>query len=224
MPVRMTPLEPAAGDAIIVGDPRRAFALAQELTDQPRMSHQARGLWGYRGETSKGLGLTVQSTGAGGPAAVAVIGDLADQGAERVVRLGTCLAIAPGLEAGTVLLIGAVEAKDGTSRKLTGGADTLGPDPELNGLLSGIGDTVTVSSHDLVGRMDPAPPGFETGKAVARDLQTAAVFAMCRKLELPSAAILIVSEDCEGLRLEEEELSSLFRKTGLEVVDRLGER
>ena len=53
MPVKMNPIEPAAGDAILVGDPRRAFALAQELTGQPKMSHQARGFWGYKGLTDR---------------------------------------------------------------------------------------------------------------------------------------------------------------------------
>ena len=93
MPVKMTPIDSAASDAILVGDPRRAFALAQELTVQPKMSHQARGLWGYTGMTVDGTPLTVQSTGSGGPSAVPVIGDLAAQGTGRMIRLGTCLAI-----------------------------------------------------------------------------------------------------------------------------------
>ena len=105
MPVKMNPIEPPAADAILVGDPRRAFALAQELTVQPKMSHQARGLWGYSGVSPDGMPLTVQSTGSGGPSAVPVIGDLVEQGVSRVVRLGTCLAIDPSLRAGTVLLV-----------------------------------------------------------------------------------------------------------------------
>ena len=43
MPVKMNPIEPAAGDAILVGDPRRAFALAQEkgLMNRLLTPHQA---------------------------------------------------------------------------------------------------------------------------------------------------------------------------------------
>ena len=224
MPVKMTPLEAAAGDAILVGDPRRAFALAQELTSQPKMSHQARGLWGYRGTTEFGSDLTIQSTGSGGPSAVAVIGDLAAQGVKRVLRLGTCLALDDDLEAGSVILVGRALVADGAARTLSG-AEFVLPDTRLLSALNGIGRVGTVSSHDLVQRYEPGDaesPG--PGQAIARDLQTAATLAMCQRLEIPGAAILIVAEDRAGHRPGEEELWNLFRSTGADALRRLAAR
>ncbi len=227
--MKMNPIETAAGDAVLVGDPRRAFALAQELTVQPRMSHQARGLWGYTGITVEGTPLTVQSTGSGGPGAVAVIGDLAEQGIERVLRLGTCLAIDPGLELGVAILVERALSFDGASRALGAGDATL-PDPDLLRRLDGLGRRATISSHDLVARYEAVAgerverPGGEAagaGPAIARDLQTAASFAMCERLEIPAAALLIVAEDGSGGRLGEDELWNRFRTTGKAALGRL---
>ena len=222
MPVKMNPIEPAAGDAILVGDPRRAFALAQELTGQPKMSHQARGLWGYKGLTDDGLRLTIQSTGVGGPSAVPVIGDLASQGVSRMIRLGTCLAIEPGLAAGTLLLVSRAVVADGTSRVLGAGQDFVRPDQRLLGALGGLGREATISSHDLVRRYEPEGTGqSDPGPAIARDLQTAATLAMCRRLEIPAAALLIVAEDTAGNRLDEEAMWDLSRSAGKAVLSRL---
>ena len=154
----MTPLEPPAADAILAGDSRRAFALAQALTIQPRMSHQARGLWGYTGTSPGGLDLTVQSTGVGGPSAVAVISDLAGLGVTTVIRLGTCVALDDRLGPGDRVLVERALAADGAGRALAAadsgpGPVTTEPAPELFRSLSGLAAPATVSSHDLVARL-----------------------------------------------------------------------
>ena len=218
MPVQMTPLGPAAAHTILVGDPRRAFALAQELMVQPKMTHQARGLWGYSGVTDDDRPLTVQSTGSGGPSAAPVIGDLAGQGAGLMVRLGTCLATDPAVEAGTLVLVERAVPNDGVSRLLEKG-DFIRPDPRVFEALDGLGRSGIVSSHDLVRRLELDGP--DPGPAIVRDLQTAATLAMCRRLSVPAAALLLVAEDGSGRRLDEEELWDLFRSAGRAVVSRL---
>ena len=236
MPVRLSPLGPPGADAILVGDPRRAFALGQALTVQPEMSHLARGLWGYGGHTPGGTKLTVQATGVGGPSAVAVISDLVALGVTRVVRLGTCVAREPGIAAGSAYLIGEAIPRDGTSNALLGtraagksrdeepAADpdtgdaafpNPEPDPALVSLLAGVAPVARVSSHDLVLRMER-----DDGVAPAplRDLQTAATFAVADRLGIAAAAVLIVAEDSEGERIGESELEGGFAEVGLRVV------
>lgn len=263
MPVRMTPLEPPAGDAILVGDSRRAFALAQALMVQPRMSHQARGLWGYTGAGEAGHDLTVQSTGVGGPSAVAVIGDLAEAGVTTVVRLGSCVALDRELKPGTVLLVERAIACDGAGRSLAGtspaGAASTGtapvgtvpvgtapvgagprggsgipdpvgptpgpvavkPDRELFESLRGLAGPATVSSHDLVARLDPRPePATDRDGSTptARDLQTAATLALAGRIGLRAAALLIVAETTGSARLPETELEKHFLELGPAVL------
>lgn len=210
MPIRIEPLIEPTPEAILVGDPRRAFALAQAFTGEPRMSHLARGLWGYVGQTPDGRGLTVQSTGAGGPAAAAVLSDLAGAGVRTALRMGTCEATEGGPEPGRVFLVKEALAFDGVGRTLAGGglgADgvRVRPDAELTGrlrdALGGSAPEIEVSSHDLVARLDPEAIGEVPGGI--RDLQTAAFLAAADRVGVRAAALLIVIEDASGNRLEE---------------------
>ncbi|MBK5232717.1 MAG: hypothetical protein JJE13_07015 [Thermoleophilia bacterium] len=217
MPAHLTPLSGPTRDALITGDPRRAFALAQAFTVQPKMSHQSRGLWGYTGETESGLGLTVQSTGTGGPGAIAVIGDLAGLGVVRLVRLGTCIAGRGEHSPGDALLVETVISRDGAGLRLaTGGNDAI-PDPGLLDRLSGTAPKATISSHDFVSRFDPDGTAPAEG-ASARDLQTAAMLAFSRRLGLAAAAVLVVAGDETGERLAEADLEQTFIEVGHSVV------
>ncbi len=221
MPTHLTPISGPAPDALITGDPRRAFALAQALMVQPKMSHQARGLWGYTGETDAGLPITVQSTGPGAAGAIAVIGDLAGLGVKRVVRVGTCVG-AKGLALPESVLMAATAIPlDGAGRTLTGG-ETTHPDPDLAIALEGTVEArpVTVSSHDFVSRFDPAGPD-PAGDAVARDLQTAATFAFARRLGLKAGAILVVAGIVGSKLLIETELEPTFIKIGPRIAESL---
>jgi hypothetical protein len=219
MPVRLNPLLPATADAILVGDPRRAFTLGQSLTVQPQMSHLSRGLWGYSGVTEGGLDLTVQATGIGGPSAVAVISELAGFGVKRIVRLGSCVATGPDdngevIEPGRAFVISRAIAGDGASQALTGGRRVVRPDSTLNGVLTGVADPSTVFSHDLTLKMDGPPDRSHP----LRDLQTAATLAAAGALEVESAAVLVVVEDTLGNRLEEAELEAAFEPIGSAIV------
>jgi hypothetical protein len=241
MPVRLSPLGEPGADAILVGDPRRAFALGQALTVQPEMSHLARGLWGYGGHTAAGTHLTIQATGVGGPSAVAVISDLAGLGVRRALRLGTCVARDPEIEAGSAFVVTGALGFDGASRAL-GGPDeaekgpadaasdpegpvpNLRPDPSLLSEIAGIAPSATVSSHDLVLRMDPGemtPGASKVPPAPLRDLQTAATLAVCRRLDIAAAAILVVAEDVRGGRINEGELEDRFSVLGLQALEAL---
>jgi len=184
------------------------------------MSHQARGLWGYTGLTGNGMPLTVQSTGIGASSATAVLGDLAGLGVRRIVRLGTCVAPEEGPAQGEVLLVEEAIVLDGASAHLTGGRHRLRPDPRLYELLAGLAPPVSVSSHDLVARLDPLGVRPDPEAAV-RDLQTAATFAAGDRFEMKTAAILVVAGTGEGEILPENEIGEILIEVGRRVVGRL---
>jgi uridine phosphorylase len=216
MSVRLNPILPATRDVILVGDPRRAFALGQALTVQPAMSHLSRGLWGYRGETAGGLELTVQATGIGGPSAVAVISDLVAMGVKRLIRLGSCTATGPdaagdAIEPGRAFLVSEAWCGDGASLALNDGGRRVLPDPSLFAALGPVAEPSRVFSHDLVLRMDEEVRGAGPDPgAPLRDLQTAATLAAARRLGVKAAAVLIVAEDNLGNHLDEAGLEELF--------------
>lgn len=163
MPRRLRPTAEIHPDAILVGDPGRAMALAQLLTEAPKMANHARGLWGYSGTAASGHGLTVQTTGMGGPSAALVLADLAELGVGRAVRVGTCTALDPGLRPGDLLFVREARPWAADHR---GAGPAAYPDEVLTARLSaGLGERARSASVASLDALHPSPG--EADSAVA---------------------------------------------------------
>ena len=213
----LRPTAEIAPTALLPGDPGRALAVAQELLDRPLMANHARGLWGYSGVTAAGAGLTIQSTGLGGPSLAIVVTELARLGLRSAVRLGTCRAVRDDLAPGDPVIVGTAIPGDGASREL--GADaTLMPDPELTEGLSedGARPVLAVASTDL--HYHPAPQSVlvnaEHSDVSAVDLASATLLTLGPRLGLRVAAALVVVEAVGGGRADDE----LIAETSLELA------
>ena len=220
MTLKMEPLATSPPDAVLVGDPRRAFALAQALTEEPRMTHIARGLWGYLGRFGPGS-LTVQATGAGGGASAVIVTELAELGVKRMIRLGSCEAVDPGLELGTMLVVRRAYGEDGATASLTrsdSGRVAVDPDPGLTDSLAPAGEPVEVTSRDLIGRIDPGPDPASP----VRDLQTAAFLTSAAGNGVAAAAVLVVAVGPTGGRLPEKGIEQSFGALGEILGQALG--
>jgi uridine phosphorylase len=204
VPRRLRPTADIYEDAILVGDPGRAMALAQVLTEGPKMSNHARGLWGYSGLTAEGRGLNVQATGMGGPSAALVLSDLAELGVRRAVRIGTGAALAPDLRPGDLVCVR--EARSWSVDGRGAGAPAL-PDGMLaNRLRMELGDE---ANSGLVASLDvlhPAP-GHPAPVGDVADMQTAALLAAGRDLGVALAAVLIVTDAVGAEPLDDESLA-----------------
>ncbi|MBS1892241.1 MAG: hypothetical protein JST59_13175 [Actinobacteria bacterium] len=203
MPRRLRPTADIYEDAILVGDPGRAMALAQVVIEGPKMCNHARGLWGYSGPTAEGRGLTVQATGMGGPSAAVVLGDLAELGVRRAVRIGTGAALAPELRPGDLVVASEARAwpADG------GGGAPSGPDEALTArLVAALGDRARVGRVASLDVIHPTP-GHPTPEGDVADMQTAALLTAARHHGVALAAVLIVTE-AEGFdELEDEAIA-----------------
>jgi uridine phosphorylase len=213
MPRRLHPTAPIAADAVLVGDPGRALLLAQELLEEPKMSNHARGLWGYSGQTPAGRRLTIQATGMGGPSAALVLGDLAELGVRRAIRVGTCVGLDETFAPGELLVVTEALAEGGSATALgVAMGEAVPPSPELSGrLVEELGERArpaTVSSFD-VHPGELLPPGS------AADMQSAPLLARARSLGVEAAAALIVAETTSGEDLDKE---------GVERVEKLAGR
>jgi uridine phosphorylase len=220
--VRPNHIRPAAELAervLLPGDPARALAVAQALLEPaPRMFNHARGLWGYTGIASDGEPLTVQATGMGGPSAAIVCEELIALGATTLVRIGTCGALDPSLELGTLLAAETVLPADGASAAL--GADApLEPDPELLARLVEAGARpATVASSDLF--YDPrehAAAAWADDGAVAVEMEAATIFQVAARRGVAAACVLGVSDLVSsngGRRMSPVELEELGVRVG----------
>jgi uridine phosphorylase len=212
MPARLRPTAPIAADAVLVGDPGRALALAQTLLEKPKMCNHARGLWGYSGKTRDGAELTVQSTGMGGPSAAIVLSDLAETGLRRAVRVGTCAGLAAGLSPGDLLIVTEAHAWAGPGG---GQGEAIAPDPGLTAALRGrLGEgarTGAVASLDTLHGEHPDPAALG---ADAADMQTAALLARGRELGVALAAVLVVTERPGSEHLDDEAVEQAAQQAG----------
>jgi uridine phosphorylase len=200
--IHLRPTAELAERVLLPGDPGRALALAQHLTTEPRMFNHHRGLWGYTGTAADGEPLTIQATGMGGPSAAIVLSELIALGARRAIRVGTCGALAPGLELGALVIARESICADGTSRAL-GAGERVSADPQLTEALTAAAPCAragTIVSVDLF---------YETGaqraahEALAIEMEAAALFAVGAASEIPVACVLAVSDtfDATGARL-----------------------
>jgi uridine phosphorylase len=204
LPRRLRPTAEIHSEAILVGDPGRAMALAQVLTEGPKMSNHARGLWGYSGTTPEGLGLTVQATGMGGPSAALVLSDLAELGVRSAVRVGTCAAIDPGLRPGDLVWVREARPWSVDGR---GAGSPAFPDEALAGRLrSALGDEAKAGRVASLDVLHPSP-GHATPDGDAADMQTAALFATAKDLDVALAAVLIVTDARDADPLADEPLA-----------------
>lgn len=169
---------------ILPGDPGRALRLAQMLIESPRMLNHNRGLWGYSGEAKDGSGpLTIQASGMGGPSAAIVVEELGMLGARRLVRAGTCGAIAD-MELGTLVAVESALGEDGASRAI----GAAGPDEALTGRVQADVRGAVVT-RDLFYDDTPFPEGV-----LAVEMECAAVFAVAARCGIAAAAVLCVSD------------------------------
>ena len=198
-PIHLRPTTTLAPRVLVPGDPGRALLLAQALLDAPLMFNHHRGLWGYTGAAADGEPLTIQSTGMGGPSAAIVVEELAELGAERIVRVGTCGALDPGIALGELIAVEVVLAADGTSRALTG-AEPPAPDPALTAALDA-DRRGTVVTTDLF--YDPdleRQRGWVAAGALAVEMECAAIFAVAARRGVAAAALLLVTDQLFPVR------------------------
>jgi uridine phosphorylase len=209
----LRPTAPIAADVILPADPGLAMALATRLMAKPLMSNHHHGLWGYSGRTDTGRELTVQAGGIGAPSTVAVVAELAKHGARRLIRVGQCAAVDPGLEPGQPLVVMSALGADGTTAAL--GAERTRPDPELTGRLADAGADAAIVSFDLGGGAGPAMREAWMGAGIAAvDLETAALFAQAERLGLAAAGLVVLTEAATGERAAEEAVREELLKLG----------
>lgn len=204
---------------LLPGDPARALAVAQALLEQPpRMFNHARGLWGYTGTAPDGDLLTVQATGMGGPSAAIVCEELIALGARRLVRIGTCGALDPAIEPGTLIAAETVLPADGTSAAL-GANGALEPDPGLLARLVEAGARpATVATSDLFydPREDAAAGWVERGAAVV-EMEAATILQVAARRGVAAGCVLGVSDvaSADGARrMADDEIADLGVRVG----------
>jgi DeoD family purine-nucleoside phosphorylase len=217
-PIHLRPAADLAERVLLPGDPHRALAVAQHLLDGPKMFNHSRGLWGYTGVAADGEPLTIQATGMGGPSAAVVVEELIALGARRLVRIGTCGALAGGLALGDLVAAESVLPADGTSAAL-GANGSLAPAPGLLARLVGAGARpgMVVSSDLFYDPREGKTREWVERGAVAVEMEAAAILLVAARRGVQAACVLGVSDlvGPEGsVRADREQIEAIGLRVG----------
>lgn len=207
--IHLNPAAELAARVLLPGDPHRALAVAQELTEQPKMFNHHRGLWGYTGTARDGELLTIQATGMGGPSAAIVVEELIALGAHTFIRIGTCGALTDRLRMGELVAVSEALALDGTSRALGADGRVL-PDPALTDALAADAERAIAASVDLF-YADAEPDAADVV-----EMECAALFQVAKLRGVRAAAVLGVTDELAGgrKRIAPEHLEALGIRLG----------
>jgi uridine phosphorylase len=188
-PIHLKPAAELAERVLLPGDPHRALAVAQVLTEQPKMFNHHRGLWGYTGTARDGELLTIQATGMGGPSAAIVTEELIALGARTLIRIGTCGALNAGRRLGDLVSVESALALDGTSRAL-GAVDRVEPDRDLTAAID--------APRVLAASVDLFYGGAEPDGADVVEMEAATLFQLAKLRGVRAAAVLGVTDLLAG--------------------------
>src|SRR5207342_1903320 len=88
---------------LLPGDPLRAQYIAETFMEDVVQRNGERGMLGYTG-TFNGKPVSVQSSGMGCPSAAIVIEELVQLGVKKLMRVGTCGGLQPGMTMGELII------------------------------------------------------------------------------------------------------------------------
>ncbi len=218
MPIHLRAEPGDYAEAVLLpGDPLRAKYIAETFMDDPRQVNGERGMLGYTG-TFNGKPVSVQSTGMGCPMAGIVVEELAQLGAKRLLRIGTCGGLQPDLALGDLIVALSAVPQDSTASHYVGG-EPHAPTADW-GLVHGavhaakeLGKPVRVGpivSSDIFYDPDPdrARRWSERG-ILAVEMEAAVLFTVGALRGLQAGCLLTVSDiivEGEFTRISDEDL------------------
>ena len=112
-----------AETVLLPGDPRRAKFVAEHFLEEPHCYNEVRGMLGYTGLWN-GKRVSVQGTGMGIPSHLIYVHELiAEYGAQKLIRVGSCGALQPEIDLHDILLGMSASTDSQINRLRFGGAE-----------------------------------------------------------------------------------------------------
>ncbi len=130
---------------ILPGAPERVEKIARNL-ENPVFIGSNREFTIWNGQLS-GTTVTVCSTGIGGPSTAIAVEELADCGAEVMIRIGTCGGINTAVQSGDVVIASGAVRQDGTSHEYAPPAFPAVPDAKVLFSLMSAAKDAGISHH-----------------------------------------------------------------------------
>jgi uridine phosphorylase len=206
-----------AGRVLLTGDPARVERIAAAMDDAHPVAHN-REFITMTGSV-RGVPLSVVSSGIGAPSAAIALEELAQLGAQAVVRIGTTMGI--NLPMGALMLASGAARLEGTSGQYLPLAYPAVPAWPLTRALEeaalalqanvAVGVVATVDAFypkmapALVGRGLPDLDEFRRAGVIALDMETSLVLSLGRILRMATASLCLVTNSADPFAVIEED-------------------
>jgi DeoD family purine-nucleoside phosphorylase len=186
------------------------------MDDIVQRNHE-RGMLGYTG-TFNGKPVSVQASGMGCPSAAIVIEELVQLGVKKIMRVGTCGGLQPGMSMGELIIALAATPADSTATHYVGGephaptAD-FGLVHEAVHQAKHLGKKVRVGpivSSDVFYQPDPGLAGRWSDRGILGvEMEAAVLFTLGALRKIQAGCMLIVSDiivEGQFLRISDEDM------------------
>lgn len=221
-----------APNVLCPGDPVRAQYIAETFFDPGfRQVNEVRGMLGFTG-TFEGKAISVQTTGMGAPSAGIVFDELAQLGAKRLVRVGTCGGLGDAMSMGDTVVALTAAADDHAPRQLSQ-MDCIAPTAtfelvETAARLTREGSMGRVHVGPIVTSglfYEPQWQKFTTWKSLghlAVEMEAAMMYTVAAMKGMEALALMTVSDmigedDGDTVRISDEDM-----KQGVDQMMRIG--
>ena len=182
----------------LVGDPGRIDLVVKYWEKAERVADN-RGLPVWRG-IYKGVPVSVASTGTGCPSAAIVVEELANIGAKRLIRIGTCGALKKEINPGDIIIPTSAIREEGTTGAYVGREVPAVADTELVSKLEFSAKSKNYRywmgvnrTHDAFYEPIENFLKLKGSEAISSEMECSAIFLIARLRGLKAAAVLAVN-------------------------------
>ena len=202
---------------LLPGDPLRAKYIAETFLEDVVQRNGERGMLGYSG-TFEGKPVSVQSSGMGCPSAAIVIEELVQLGVKKIMRVGTCGGLQPGMTMGELIIALSATPADSTALHYVGG-EPHAPTADFGLIHEAVHQAKHLGKPVKVGPIVSSDIFYQpdTGLAqrwsdrgiLAVEMEAAVLFTLGALRKIQVGCMLLVSDivvDGEFIRITDEEM------------------
>jgi len=206
-----------ASACLLPGDPLRAKYIADTFLEDVVQRNGERGMLGFSG-TFAGKPVSVQSSGMGCPSAAIVIEELVQLGVTKILRVGTCGGLQPGMTMGDLIVALSATPADATATHYVGG-EPHAPTADFGLLHEAVHQAKQLGKAVRVGPIVSSDVFYNPDADQARrwsergilgvEMEAAVLFTLGALRKIQAGCMLLVSDivvDGEFVRITDEEM------------------
>jgi DeoD family purine-nucleoside phosphorylase len=202
---------------LLPGDPLRAQYIAETFMEDVVQRNGERGMLGYTG-TFNGKPVSVQSSGMGCPSAAIVIEELVQLGVKKLMRVGTCGGLQPGMTMGELIIALSATPADSTAAHYVGN-EPHAPTADFGLIHEAVHQAKHLGKPVKVGPIVSSDIFYQPDAGLAQrwsdrgilavEMEAAVLFTLAALRKIQAGCMLLVSDivvDGEFIRITDEEM------------------